>query len=58
MAGKKAHKPRETAVRKKITSNSGRGKNAVSQTRGQFEQDPKRRIGQFGGTGEPPLIKK
>jgi hypothetical protein len=23
-----------------------------------FHQDPKRRIGQFGGAGEPPLIKK
>ena len=22
------------------------------------DQDPKRRIGQFGGTGEPPLMKK
>ena len=22
------------------------------------EQDPKRRIGQFGGAGEPPLMKK
>ena len=22
------------------------------------EQDPKRRFGQFGGEGEPPLIKK
>jgi hypothetical protein len=29
-----------------------------SQTRGPFEQDPKRRIGQFGGAGEPPLMKK
>jgi hypothetical protein len=29
-----------------------------SQTRGPEEQDVKRRIGQFGGAGEPPLIKK
>jgi hypothetical protein len=29
-----------------------------SQTHGQFEQDAKRRIGQFGGAGEPPLMKK
>ena len=27
-------------------------------TPGTQEQDPKRRIGQFGGEGEPPLIKK
>jgi hypothetical protein len=25
---------------------------------GTQEQDPKRRIGQFGGAGEPPLMKK
>jgi hypothetical protein len=25
---------------------------------GTQEQDPKRRLGQFGGAGEPPLIKK
>lgn len=24
----------------------------------QNEQDPKRRIGQFGGAGEPPILKK
>jgi len=29
-----------------------------SQTRQPFEQDTKRRIGQFGGAGEPPLMKK
>jgi hypothetical protein len=26
--------------------------------KGPEEQDPKRRIGQFGGAGEPPLMKK
>jgi hypothetical protein len=25
---------------------------------GTQEQDPKRRFGQYGGAGEPPLIKK
>jgi hypothetical protein len=25
---------------------------------GTQEQDPKRRLGQFGGAGEPPLMKK
>ena len=29
-----------------------------SQTPGPSEQDPKRRVGQFGGEGEPPLMKK
>jgi len=31
---------------------------STSQTNQPYEQDAKRRIGQFGGTGEPPLIKK
>ena len=34
------------------------GKNATSQTRGQFERDPKGRKGQYGGAGDSPLIKK
>jgi hypothetical protein len=29
-----------------------------SQTRGQAEQDAKRRIGQYSDAGEPPLMKK
>jgi hypothetical protein len=29
-----------------------------SQTRGRSEQDAKRRIGQYSGAGEPPLMKK
>jgi hypothetical protein len=29
-----------------------------SQTRQPYEQDTKRRIGQFSGAGEPPLMKK
>ena len=28
------------------------------QTNQPFEQDAKRRIGQYGGEGEPPLMKK
>jgi hypothetical protein len=28
------------------------------QTNQPFEQDTKRRIGQYGGPGEPPLMKK
>ena len=29
-----------------------------AQTNQPFEQDSKRRIGQYGGAGEPPLMKK
>ena len=35
-----------------------RGKNAAGQTNGQFEQDTKRRTGQFTQAGEAPLMKK
>jgi len=35
-----------------------KGKQSNSQTNQPFEQDTKRRIGQFGGAGEPPLMKK
>jgi len=37
---------------------TGKGKKSVSQTNQPFEQDTKRRIGHFGGAGEPPLMKK
>jgi hypothetical protein len=35
----------------------GDGKQDVPGT-GIQDQDPKRRIGQYGGTGEPPLMKR
>jgi hypothetical protein len=37
-----------------------RGKSEIpsGQTNQPFEQDTKRRIGQYGGEGEPPLMKK
>lgn len=38
--------------------NSGGSKRQRNQTREPEQQDPKRRIGQFGGAGEPPLMKK
>lgn len=34
-----------------------RARSRSTQTQQPFEQDSKRRIGQFGGTGEPPLKK-
>lgn len=42
--------------RKGATKNQGRKRN-ISQTDQPFEQDAKRRIGQFGGAGEPPIKK-
>jgi hypothetical protein len=38
----------------------GRRKSDImsGQTNQPFEQDTKRRIGQYGGEGEPPLMKK
>lgn len=41
----------------KKTSKRKRQRNIGSQTEQPFEQDSKRRIGQFGGTGEPPIMK-
>jgi hypothetical protein len=32
------------------------GKRKKSQTRQPFEQDTKRRIGQYGQTGDPPIM--
>jgi hypothetical protein len=62
MPGKKAHKPRTSTVKnagsKGIHAKAGGGKASASQTMGDRERDPKRRIGQFGGAGDPPLMKK
>jgi hypothetical protein len=33
-----------------------RARQQGSQTKQPFEQDAKRRIGQYGGTGEPPIM--
>jgi hypothetical protein len=46
----------------KKTRSHGKKTPATSRTPGQtnqpYEQDTKRRIGQFSGVGEPPLMKK
>ena len=34
-----------------------RQRRIAPQTEQPFEQDSKRRIGQYGGTGEPPIMK-
>ena len=44
---------------KKKSSKSRQKSDKLSrQTKQPFEQDSKRRIGQYGGAGEPPLMKK
>jgi hypothetical protein len=52
-ASKRAKRPtpKKKASRQKI------GRKVSSQTKQPFEQDVKRRIGQFGGAGEPPIKK-
>jgi len=46
-------------VRKQqITAEKKSGTKQEAQTRGQFERDPKRRVGQFSATGDPPLTKR
>ena len=52
MPGKKAHKPRNIA--KAVLP----GRKNAAQTFGQNQRDPKGRQGQYGGAGDPPLMKK
>jgi hypothetical protein len=55
----KGKKTGKRAQPKKKTSKRRRKHDTVSgQTNQPFEQDSKRRIGQYGGAGEPPLMKK
>ena len=54
MAKAKKNSQRQTAKRK--TSKRKRKRNTGAQTQQPFEQDSKRRIGQYGGTGEPPIM--
>jgi hypothetical protein len=56
----KSKHPAEASEKKaqKDANLNTRGKNAAGQTNGQFEQDTKRRAGQFTQAGEPPLMKK
>jgi hypothetical protein len=61
MAAKKKAGPRSLKSEKRKKRQTGKNRRdakAPAQTREPFEQDPKRRIGQHGGTGEPPLMKK
>jgi hypothetical protein len=55
----KSKKTGKRAQPKKKTSKHRRKHDTVpGQTNQPFEQDSKRRIGQYGGAGEPPLMKK
>ena len=60
MPGKKAHKPRETETggTHGVRGRHGLARKSTGQTEGQFRRDPKGRQGQYGGAGNPPLIKK
>lgn len=49
----KSKKRNKQAASKKKTS---KRKKQHSGTNQPFEQDSKRRIGQYGGTGEPPIM--
>jgi hypothetical protein len=53
----KAKKRGKQAKAKKQTSKRKSQRDIASQTEQPFEQDSKRRIGQYGGTGEPPIMK-
>jgi len=53
----KAKKRSKQTVKKKSAKGKRHRKISGSQTNQPFEQDAKRRIGQFGGAGEPPIMK-
>lgn len=53
----KAKKRQKQARPQKKTSKRKRKRNISSQTDQPFEQDSKRRIGQYGGAGEPPIMR-
>jgi hypothetical protein len=49
---------KDSAVKNTFNPPSGGGHKPDVKSKGPEEQDVKRRIGQFGGAGEPPVIKK
>jgi hypothetical protein len=50
-----AKKKKRQNQTKAKTSTRGKKRNIIPQTNQPFEQDSKRRIGPFGGAGEPPI---
>lgn len=58
-AGYKSHGGDKDSASKNTFNPPGHGEHAPgSDVPGTEEQDPKRRIGQFGGAGQPPIQKK
>jgi hypothetical protein len=53
----KGKKRGKQAGPRKKTSKRKRQREINPQTEQPFEKDSKRRIGQYGGTGEPPIMK-
>ena len=53
----KAKKSGKQRTAKAKSSQRKRKRNRGAQTQEPFEQDSKRRIGQYGGTGEPPIMR-
>ena len=61
MAGKRKTGPRSRKTKKQKSRAQARTRGRAMSppsTQEPFEQDPKRRIGQHTGAGEPPLMKK
>ena len=60
MPGKKAHRRRnvEHAGMHGVAEGTAHGRKSAAQTEGQYARDAKRRRGQYGGAGDPPLMKK
>ena len=48
---------KRTQPKKKTSKRRQKSDKGSMQTNQPFEQDSKRRIGQYGGAGEPPLMK-
>jgi hypothetical protein len=49
---------KDSATKHTFNPPDGRGPTPDVDAKGPEEQDVKRRIGQFGGAGEPPLTKR
>jgi hypothetical protein len=62
MPNKASYKSRggdkDSATKNTFNPPSGAGPKPDTRAKGPEEQDVKRRIGQFGGAGEPPVVKK
>ena len=57
MVKAKKRSKKQTVKKNKSSKGNRHRKISGSQTNQPFEQDAKRRIGQYGGAGEPPIMK-